>query len=145
MTLTKVFNASYHEGVTYPSQYPAINYEWFYFLVLRNRFERNLFSGYEEMIYRSMSHCLENSVAACNICGYYALGNMCNRTDMVAPTYLQLDPVYLNKRGELKKCLASYSIDISHISLRPKLLHRFLESACQFSLPFSISFKNVYG
>ena len=103
--MAEVFDASYCKGVTYPTQYPTINYKWFYFLVLRNRFEWNLFTGYEEMIYCSMSHWLENSVAACNMCGYYALGDMCKGEDMIAPRYLQLEPVYLNNAGEIKKCL----------------------------------------
>ena len=104
--MAKVFDPSYHAGVQYPTPYPAINQEWFYFLILRNRFERNLFSGYEEMIYCAMSHWLENSVPACNICGYYAIGDMCRGTDLITPPYLKWNPVYLNDQGELRKCLA---------------------------------------
>ena len=104
--MAKFFDTSYSEGVIYPTQYPTINQEWFYFLVLRNRFERNLFSGYEEMIYRAMSPWLEESVQPCNICGYYMLGNMCKGTDMIAPVYFKMDPTYLNDEGELSKCLA---------------------------------------
>ena len=75
----------------FPSEFNWLNDEWFYYIILKQRFHLELLSENELIHLEGLEPWLEQNVPICTVCGLQALGSMCKSKDKYPSVFLQWD------------------------------------------------------
>jgi hypothetical protein len=76
-------------GVMLPTGFTWVNEEWFYYILLKNRFKPGTLTDNEQLHFQGLQNWLNTYAPPCIICGMYPLGYMCKYTDLYPAIYLQ--------------------------------------------------------
>src|ERR1700749_1686139 len=87
----EVFELAKEMGVIFPSEHPGVNHEWFYFLILKERFDPEELDDDDKLALEGIQHWINTCLYKCNICSLPAMGKMCSGTDLFAGVHIKWD------------------------------------------------------
>ena len=87
-----IFDEWTAKGIIFPTEMGWINNEWFYYIILKERFEPEKLTRNEKVHLSGLKYWFDAYVPRCSICGLRALGNACKGTDVYPDVYLMWIP-----------------------------------------------------
>ena len=107
----KVFTRFEKEDhMIFPSEFDWLNDEWFYYIILKQRFHPELLSENEQIHIEGLQPWLEQHVPICTICGLRSLGSMCESEKRFKGVFLQWEftEESVEDKGRTGKTLDSF-------------------------------------
>ena len=111
-----VFELAVDNGMTFPTDIPTTNWEWVYYLFLKERFEEENLTDQERVYLEGLEEWKREFVPTCPFCGIASMGQMCREKESNNGIYLVFPAKVRSTSESLHMAIAFY--DSAHVGIK---------------------------
>ena len=102
-----VFELAIDNGMTFPTDIPTTNWEWVYYLFLKERFEKEDLTDFEKVYLEGLEEWKDRFVPICPFCGIASMGRMCREQE-------DRNGIYLVFSSKVRSNSESYHMTVAY-------------------------------